>query len=188
MYQRPSKDEYYINIAREVSKRSTCMRRRFGAIIVSRSDSIISTGYNGAIRKARDCLEIGVCMRNELKIKPGERYELCKAFHAEQNAILAANPGDRKGATIFLYGETFDGKVFDAKPCMMCMRTIVQGELAVVKAMQSDGSILSMDVNTFIIHENDGENFPEEIRKTQEFKAYILKQKQRLTDFNHLLP
>ncbi|MBU0757214.1 MAG: cytidine deaminase [Nanoarchaeota archaeon] len=173
MTKRPTKDDYYLNIAKEVSKRSTCLRRRFGAVIVSTSDKIISTGYNGAIRKAVDCLEIGTCMRDVLKIKPGERYELCKAFHAEQNAILGANPMERKGAVIYLYGETFDGKLFDSTPCMMCRRTIVQGELSKVKALQSDGTIKVYDVMDFVHSEDKGVSFPESVRKTEAFKDYI---------------
>ncbi|MBN2422409.1 cytidine deaminase [Candidatus Woesearchaeota archaeon] len=173
MKKRPSKDEYYIDIAREVSRRSTCLRRRYGAVIVSESDKIISTGYNGAIRKAIDCLEIGKCMRKELNINHGERYELCKAFHAEQNAILSANPMERKGATLYLYGENSNGKVEDANPCMMCRRMIVQGELKLVKALQADGSIKVLDVKDFVYAEDKGDNFPEEIIKTKEFKRYI---------------
>lgn len=170
---RPSKDEYYMSIAREVSKRSTCLRRRFGAVIVSKGDRIISTGYNGAIRKAVECLTIGRCMRNELNIPHGERYELCKSFHAEQNAVLGAPPGDRKGATLYLYGETFDGKPMDANPCMMCRRMIVQGELEQVKAVRADGSIKVIDVEEFVTAEDNGENFPKEIRSTPEFKEYL---------------
>ena len=170
--ERPDKDRYYMNIAREVSMRSTCLRRRFGAVIVTKSDRIISTGYNGAIRKAIECSKIGKCMRNELNIKHGERYELCKAFHAEQNAILGADPGERRGATLYLYGETYNGKLFDANPCMMCRRMIVQGELEKVKAMQSDRSIKTIEVQDFVYAEDRGENFPEEIRDSEEFREY----------------
>ncbi|MFH0875405.1 MAG: deaminase [archaeon] len=173
MYKRPSKDEYYLNIAAVVSKRATCLRRRFGAVIVSSSDKIIATGYNGAIRKAKDCLEIGKCMRNALGIPPGERYELCKAFHAEQNALLAANPNDRKGATLYLYGETYDGKVFDSEACMMCRRTIVQGEIETVKARQSDGSVKTWKVSEFVNAEDKGESFPKQIRESKEFQKYM---------------
>jgi dCMP deaminase len=169
---RPSKDDYYMDIARMVCKRSTCLRRRFGAVIVSKSDKIISTGYNGAIRKAMDCLEIGKCMRNELHIKPGERYELCKSFHAEQNALMSADPSERKGATLFLFGEYPDGRIFDASPCMMCRRAIVQGEIGSVKARQSDGSILVFEVSDIIESENRGENFPAEIRNSPAFHEY----------------
>ncbi len=170
---RPSKDEYYMNIAQQVSQRSTCLRRRFGAVIVSKSDKIISTGYNGAIRKAIECMKIGTCMRNELNVKHGERYELCKAFHAEQNAILSADPHERRGATLYLYGETADGNIFNANPCMMCRRMIVQGELETVKARQSDSSIKVFSVQDFVHAEDRGENFPDEIRDSKAFQKYI---------------
>lgn len=170
---RPTKVDYYLDIAKQVCKRSTCLRRRFGAVIVTKGDKIIATGYNGAIRKAKDCLEIGVCMRQALKIPPGQRYELCKSFHAEQNAILAADPIERRGATIYLHGETVDGSPSYCEPCMMCKRTIVQGEIAKVIGRQPDGSIREWDVHEFIIEENLGKNFPKEIRDTKEFKDYM---------------
>ena len=173
MVTRASKVDYYLDIAKEVSKRATCLRRRFGAVLVSKSDKIIATGYNGAIRKAKDCLEIGVCMRQKLGIKPGERYELCKSFHAEQNAILSADPAERRGATIYLYGENFDGTVYSAEPCMMCRRTIVQGEIAKVIARQHDGSIKQWDVAEYVAEENVGKNFPKEIKDSNEFKEYM---------------
>ena len=84
---RPSKEEYYLNIAKEVAMRSTCMRSQFGAVIV-KDDQIISTGYNGAPRKAMDCYERGNCLRTELNIPSGHRYELCRSVHAEQNAKI----------------------------------------------------------------------------------------------------
>ena len=169
---RPTKDEYYMSIAKEVCRRSTCLRRRFGAVIVSKSDRIVSTGYNGAIRKALDCFEIGKCMREELHIKPGERYELCKAFHAEQNAIMGADPIERKESILYLYGEYFDGRVFDAEPCMMCRRAIVQGEIGYVKAMQSNGIMKIFEVKEFIDAEDHGKNFPKEIVDSKEFIEY----------------
>ena len=172
MYKRPSKDEYYMSIAKEVCKRSTCLRRRFGAVIVTKSDKIIATGYNGAIRKAIDCLTIGQCMRDALKIPPGERYELCKAFHAEQNAVIAADPSERRGSTIYLYGELFNGEPIDATPCMMCRRTIVQGEIETVKACQRDGSQRIFKVIDFVIEEDKGENFPKEIKNSKDFISY----------------
>ncbi|MBD3204076.1 cytidine deaminase [Candidatus Woesearchaeota archaeon] len=170
---RPSKDDYYLDIARQVCKRSTCLRRRYGAVIVSKSDKIISTGYNGAIRNAIECIKIGKCMRNELKIPSGERYELCKAFHAEQNAIIASSPHERKGSTLYLYGEDYKGNPVNSDPCMMCRRTIVQGEISTVKARQSDGSLKILDVKDFVYAEDRGENFPENIRSSKEFKDYM---------------
>ena len=87
--ERISKENYYLDIAQTVAARSTCLRRKFGAIIVS-NDSIVSTGYNGAPRGRKNCSDIGSCMREDLNIPRGERYEMCRSSHAEQNAIIAA--------------------------------------------------------------------------------------------------
>jgi len=102
---RISKDEYYLGIAREVSRRSTCFRRAIGAIIV-RDDQIISTGYVGAPRKTKDSLEHGFCLRDQLNIPHGQRYELCRSVHAEQNAIInAARAGvSLLGGDMFIFG------------------------------------------------------------------------------------
>lgn len=86
---RPSKDAYYINIAKSVAARATCMSVNFGAIVV-KNDQIIATGYVGAPRKTMDCLERGKCLRRELKVPSGHRYELCRSVHAEMNAIINA--------------------------------------------------------------------------------------------------
>ncbi|MEN6310190.1 MAG: hypothetical protein ABFD80_01475, partial [Acidobacteriota bacterium] len=87
--ERTSKDAYYLGIAREVANRSTCFRRSIGAIIV-RDDQIVSTGYVGSPRKTKDSLEHGFCLRDKLGIPHGQRYELCRSVHAEQNAIINA--------------------------------------------------------------------------------------------------
>ena len=84
---RPSWDEYFIEIAKVVSSRSTCLRRRYGAVIV-KDKVIVSTGYNGAPRGSINCVDVNKCKRRELNIPSGERYELCEAVHAEQNAII----------------------------------------------------------------------------------------------------
>ncbi len=88
--ERVSKHNYYLDIAQTVSERSTCLRRRFGAIIV-KNDVIISTGYNGSPRGRANCTDLGTCYREKLKIPRGERYELCRSVHSEANAIIAAS-------------------------------------------------------------------------------------------------
>lgn len=126
---RLSKHDYYLQIAADVAKRGTCLRRNYGAIIV-KNDEIIATGYTGAPRGSNNCCELGTCRRQELNIPSGERYELCRSVHAEQNAIISASRADMIGATLYLYGwEMKDGK-FDhpvkaADPCMLCKRFIV---------------------------------------------------------------
>ena len=138
--QRPSKDEYYLGIAKEVSKRSTCLRRRFGAIIV-KNDTIVSTGYVGAPRKTPNCIDLGYCKREELKIKPGERYELCRSVHAEANAIInAARSGTSVlGGKMYVYGENIDGSPIDFEPCKMCKRMIINAGIEEVIINTRDG-------------------------------------------------
>ena len=123
---RISKDTYYLNIAREVAMRGTCLRRYFGAVIVN-NDQIISTGYVGAPRKTENCIDIGVCLRDELKVGPGEKYELCRSVHAEQNAILHAARLDMIGGTLYLVGLEHPSKtiVVNAEPCRICKRMII---------------------------------------------------------------
>ena len=86
---RISKENYYLDIAQTVLERATCLRRVYGAIIV-KNDEIISTGYNGAPRGRRNCVDMGFCTREALKVPRGERYELCRSVHAEANAIISA--------------------------------------------------------------------------------------------------
>jgi dCMP deaminase len=112
---RPSWDEYFMKITHLVSERSTCMRRRVGAIIV-KNKRIISTGYNGSPRGLAHCLEIG-CMREQLGIPSGERHEMCRGAHAEQNAIIqAASSGvSMEGATMYC----------TTAPCSTCAKMII---------------------------------------------------------------
>ena len=123
---RTSKEEYYLNIADAVLNRSTCLRRKYGAIIV-RNDEIISTGYNGAPRGRVNCTELGRCTRDELGIPSGQRYELCRSVHAEANAIISAARRDMLGGTLYLVGR--DAKtqelLADTMPCSMCKRLII---------------------------------------------------------------
>ena len=89
MLNRPSKEEYYLNIAREVSLRGTCLSARVGAVIVNQ-DSIVATGYAGAPRGVKSCDERGFCLRRKNNILHGTQYEKCASVHAEQNAIIHA--------------------------------------------------------------------------------------------------
>lgn len=120
---RISKDEYYLGIALAVAKRSTCLRRQYGVVIV-KNDEIISTGYNGAPRDEQNCCDVGSCWRATNNIPHGERYEMCKSVHAEQNAIISASRKDMIGATLYLAGIEND-KVISAVPCDICRRLIV---------------------------------------------------------------
>lgn len=125
MAQRMSKDAYYLGIAEAVLQRSTCLRRKYGAIIV-KDDEIIATGYNGAPRGEENCSDCGFCYRESLGIPKGERYELCKSVHAEQNAIISAARRDMIGATIYIVGrEVATGEYANPAPCIICRRMIV---------------------------------------------------------------
>jgi dCMP deaminase len=128
---RVSKDDYYLGIAKEVARRSTCFRRSIGAIIV-RDDQIISTGYVGAPRKTKSSHEHGFCLRDRLGIPHGERYELCRSVHAEQNAVInAARSGvSLLGGDIYIYGTVFgEDKPINAFPCFICKKIIINAGL-----------------------------------------------------------
>jgi len=129
---RVSMEEYYLGIAREVARRSTCRRRTIGALIV-RDDQIISTGYVGAPRKTRDSLEHGFCLRDRLGIPHGQRYELCRSVHAEQNAIInAARAGvSLLGGDMYIFGSDPDGgPAINAFPCFICKKMLINAGLA----------------------------------------------------------
>ena len=136
LHLRPNWDEYFINIARAVATRATCIRRRYGAV-VTKENIIVSTGYNGAAAGVTDCLEVGKCTRMELKIPHGQRYELCHSVHAEANAIIRASADELKGATIYVSGVDGDGDECDSAPCMMCKRMILNSRIA--RVVYSDG-------------------------------------------------
>lgn len=119
---RISKTEYYLNIAKAVSMRSTCLRRQYGAVIV-KDDVVISTGYNGSPRGSQNCCDTGECYREANNIPHGEQYEKCVAVHAEANAIISAARKDMIGATLYLYGRE-GNKEIKAEPCLMCQRLI----------------------------------------------------------------
>jgi len=128
---RTSKDDYYLGIAKEVARRSTCFRRSIGAIIV-RDDQIISTGYVGAPRKTKSSHEHGFCLRDRLGIPHGERYELCRSVHAEQNAIInAARAGvSLLGGNMYIFGTVYnEDKPINAFPCFICKKMIINAGL-----------------------------------------------------------
>ena len=118
---RISKDEYYLGIAMAVSKRSTCLRRRYGAVIVTANDEIVATGYNGAARREPNCCDVfEECPRKAMAHNSGD-YSDCPAVHAEQNALLSAARGELNGATLYLNGEEFgDSTITPMKECLPC--------------------------------------------------------------------
>ncbi len=134
---RPGWDEYFIGIAKAVATRATCLRRKYGAVI-TKDNSIVSTGYNGAPAGMKDCLEVGKCTRKELQIPHGERYELCHSVHAEANAIIRASADELRGATIYISGADDESNECISEPCMMCKRMILNSRIA--KVVYSDGN------------------------------------------------
>ncbi len=154
MTERPSKDHYYLNIACEVSRRSTCLRRHFGSIIV-KNDQIISTGYAGAPRGTVNCIDLGECPRQKAKIPRGERYELCRSVHAEQNAIIHASRQDMMDSTMYLAGlEAIDRSVVKgARPCLLCTRMIINAGISKVVVLEPRNNITVYDVDDFIKEE-----------------------------------
>lgn len=128
---RRDKINYYLDIAETVAERGTCLRRNYGAIIV-KNDQIVSTGYNGAPRGRKNCCDLGECMRQKMNIPRGERYEMCRAVHAEANAIIHASRLDMMGSTLYLSGRERDtgDYVENARPCGMCKRTIMNSGIS----------------------------------------------------------
>lgn len=130
---RIDKENYYLDIAEVVLKRSTCLRRRYGAVIV-KDDEIIATGYNGTPRGRPNCTDLGQCVREVLGIPSGQRYELCRSVHAEMNAIISAARRHMLGATLYLVGqEVTTGHIIEnATSCSMCRRLIINAGITKV--------------------------------------------------------
>jgi len=149
--ERVSKHNYYLDIAQTVAERSTCLRKKYGAIIV-KNDTIVSTGYNGAPRGRKNCTDIGVCMRDKLNIPRGERYEMCRSVHSEANAIIAASREQMLGST--LYMACVDAKtgelVTDTCSCMMCKRLVINAGISTVIIRTGTETYKVIDVQSWI--------------------------------------
>ena len=145
---RVSKENYYLDIAQTVATRSTCLRKSFGAIIV-KNDVIVSTGYNGAPRGRKNCSDLCGCVRDELKIPRGERYELCRSVHSEANAIIAASREQMLGST--LYMACLDSKtgelVPDTNSCAMCKKMIINSGIdkVVIRNTPTDYKVVNVE-------------------------------------------
>lgn len=149
---RPSKDEYYLNVAREIAARSTCFRNHMGAIIV-RDDQIIATGYVGAPRNARSCHDRGECLRDKLKIPHGKQYEICRSAHSEMNAIInAARAGvSLLNGDIYIHGTNpKDGLKRDSFPCFICKKMIINAGLNRAVCSTKDGEIKIFKVEDWV--------------------------------------
>ncbi len=149
--ERLSKTNYYLDIAQAVASRGTCLRKKYGAIIV-KNDSILSTGYNGAPRGRKNCCDLGYCQRDELNIPRGERYELCRSVHAEANAIISASREDMIGATLYLVG--LDAKTDELVPginsCMMCKRMVINAGISKIIVRDTPTEYSEINVSEWI--------------------------------------
>ena len=151
---RPTKSQYYVDIASAVAMRSTCLRRRFGAVIV-KNDQIISTGYNGAPRQTTNCIDLGTCIREKKNIPAGQNYELCRAVHAEMNAVIHASRLDMVGADLYLVGmEAESGEpVAEVVPCQLCKRVIINAGISRVVLPDKPGVFRYIDVDDWMVEE-----------------------------------
>lgn len=149
--ERVSKHNYYLDIAQTVSERSTCMRKRYGAIIV-KNDVIISTGYNGAPRGRKNCSDLGNCTRERLGIPRGERYELCRSVHSEANAIISASRENMLGSELYMCctdpktGEIISG----TNSCMMCKKLIINSGISKVYIRDTKDEFRVINVTDWI--------------------------------------
>jgi len=148
---RINKENYYLDIAQTVLERATCLRRIYGAIIVN-NDEIISTGYNGAPRGRKNCVDMGYCTRQAARVPRGERYELCRSVHAEANAIISASRRDMVGGTLYLVGRDAEtGELLgDATSCAMCRRLIINSGLAKVVIRRTEAQYESVNVSDWV--------------------------------------
>lgn len=166
--ERIDKVKYYLEIADTVSKRGTCLRRNYGAVIV-KNDEIISTGYTGAPRGRKNCIDLGFCARQKLNIKSGEKYELCRSVHAEQNAVISAARKDTIGATMYMVGRDANtNEVLDyIDSCSMCKRVVINSGIdkVIVKDNKSEEGYRIINVQDWI---NYDEVLEDKIRKIME--------------------
>ncbi len=131
--ERRDKVNYYLDLAETVAQRSTCLRRRYGAVIV-KNDEVISTGYVGAPRGRANCSDLGYCLRTQLNVPRGERYELCRSVHAEANAIISGSRRDMLGSTLYLAGQEVPTGEYiqNATCCSMCKRMVINAGIETV--------------------------------------------------------
>jgi dCMP deaminase len=160
---RPSKDEYYLGIAKQVAERASCFRNKGGAIIV-RDDQIIATGYIGAPRKTKACFERGECLRDKLKIPHGRQYEICRSVHAEQNCIInAARAGvSLLGGDMFIFHRDRNGKEMDSFPCFICKKMMINSGLKRVVCSTKEKGIKVFSVEDWVKDWQEGDILDDE--------------------------
>ena len=149
--ERRDKINYYLDLADVVSKRGTCLRRLYGAVIV-KNDEVISTGYVGAPRGRKNCSDLGVCVRQKMNIPRGERYELCRSVHAEANAIISASRDKMIGSSIYLAGtDARTGEyIANSNSCSMCKRMIINAGIEKVYVRDDKNHYRRIEVREWI--------------------------------------
>lgn len=149
--ERRDKVNYYLDLAEVVSQRGTCLRKRYGAVIV-KNDEVISTGYVGAPRGRKNCSDLGYCLRQKMNVPRGERYELCRSVHAEANAIISASRESMIGAAIYLTGcEVSTGEyVQNSNSCSMCKRMIINAGIERVYIRDTKDAYRVIEVKDWI--------------------------------------
>ena len=166
---RISKDEYYLQIAKAVAKRSICIegRRGFGAIIVT-NDTIVSTGYAGPARGVVNCNEVGSCARNLLKLNHNDFDEYCPSVHAEENAVInAARHGSKVlNGVMFVMGVDKDSNVMPCLPCPRCKRILINAGIKQVVTMKENGNITKYDVKDWV--EEDSKAYIDSLKKIKD--------------------
>lgn len=149
--ERRDKYNYYLDIAETVLERGTCLRRNYGSIIV-KNDEIISTGYTGAPRGRKNCMDLKMCIREQKNVPRGTHYELCRSVHSEANAIISASRRDMIGATLYLVGKDAKDATFveDANSCAMCKRLIINAGIKTVVIRKNKQEYKVIDVQEWI--------------------------------------
>ena len=125
---------------------------RTAGMTVGNNDEIISTGYNGAPRGRKNCCDLKSCLREELQVPRGERYELCRSVHAEQNAIISASRKDMLNGTLYLVGINYNDNTYvqNANPCALCKKMIINAGLKQVIVRDTKESFRIIDIQDFI--------------------------------------
>ena len=149
--ERRDKINYYLDLADVVSQRGTCLRKRYGAVIV-KNDEVISTGYVGSPRGRKNCSDLGYCIRQKMNIPRGERYELCRSVHAEANAIISASRDQMIHSTLYLSGREMDTGEYvrNANCCSMCKRMIINAGIDQVIVRDTDDEYRVIRVSDWI--------------------------------------
>lgn len=152
MEKRIDKPNYYLDIAETVATRATCLRKKYGSVIV-KNDQIIATGYNGAPRGRKNCSDLGYCTKK--KLLPDQRhggYDACRSVHSEQNALISASREEMMGGTLYLVGYRTETHEYEkgAAPCMMCRKLMINAGLEKVIVRVNKEEFVVYDVKDWI--------------------------------------